>query len=345
LLVGHDATMTERAVHIRKGRRDFLTSKRDSDKSSTVRCYESITRDFVEYLEENGIERTDSIDGFLISQWKIKRTEEDNVSPATIHNNTKHIRVFIRWLEASEMVDSGLADKIQIPNVNEEQLRSDDTVNPDTYESIISHLELYEYATRLHVITKFLWHTGCRISGLIALDLKDYDAQQNIVKFRNRRQLGTALKNGEKSERNVSISDEMKGLLNDYIEGRRCDVRDEYDRQPLFTTEHGRMARQRVYKNFTAISRPCVYANNCPHGREINECEAARKKKQAFSCPSSESLHPIRRGALTYHLNQGWPIEKVSEKCDVTENVLREHYDTRTHEDKRQGRRQYVDKL
>lgn len=139
--------------------------------------------------------------------------------------------------------------------------------------------------------------------------------------------MGTALKNGEGSERNVTSSEGLIDVLNDYIEGRRSDVLDEFGREPLFTTPSQRVDRGHVYKNITGYTRPCVCANVCPHDCEIDSCEPAqKKKKRAFGCPASRSTHPVRRGSITHHLNCGWPKEKVSERCDVSVATLEKHY-------------------
>jgi hypothetical protein len=134
-------------------------------------------------------------------------------------------------------------------------------------------------------------------------------------------------------------------LLTDYINSRRVEREDEYGRQPLFTKEGGRVSRQVLYKNFVAVSRPCVYTNDCPHGRKQHRCDAKQQKKRSSECPSSKSLHPIRRGSITYQLNQGFPKEELSDRCDVSPKVLEKHYDERTLEDKRQGRKEYVNLL
>lgn len=335
----------DRSTHPRKARRDFISMKEQSTKESTRRAYDVVTSDFITFLEENGINDTDKINGFTVEQWKLKRKEDDGVAPATLHNNVKHLRVFIRYLESSELVDTSLAEKISVPNISQEDRRSKDTVNPEEMEAILDYLATYEYATRLHALSSVLWHTGCRISGAIGLDLRDYKPAKNLLEFRDRPEKGTALKNRSKSERNVTVNDDVIAVLNDYVEGRREDVTDDYDREPLFATPGGRLIRQLAYKDFTGISRPCEVNGNCPHDREIQECEAAKRKRVAFKCPSSQSLHPIRRGAITYHLNQGWPKEKVSERCNVSIQVLEKHYDARTHEDKRAGRKKFTDQL
>jgi hypothetical protein len=135
-------------------------------------------------------------------------------------------------------------------------------------------------------------------------------------------------------------------IVTDYIEARRTPSTDEHGREPLFTTREGnRVSRQIIYKNIVGYTRPCIFTNNCPHNRKIESCEAYQQKRQAPSCPSSTSLHPIRRGSITYHLNQGWPKEEVSERCDVSVDVLEKHYDNRTEEEKRERRREFIEDL
>jgi hypothetical protein len=113
----------------------------------------------------------------------------------------------------------------------------------------------------------------------------------------------------------------------------------------LFCTKNQRLESQRAYKDFTALTRPCAIGEACPHDKEINQCDPARVKKKAFGCPSALSLHPIRRGSITYHIDRGWPKEKLSERVDVSVEVLSKHYDARSKEQERQGRKEYLELL
>lgn len=332
--------MNQRTIHPRKARRDYFKSRRGNIKESSLRSYEFPTKDFIEFLEANNIEAMKDVDGYHVEQWKLQRKDE-GIKQITLVNNVKHLRRFIKWCESAEMVQEGLYDKIEVPEINREQETSQEKVTPELAETLLEYLERYEYATRQHAVFYFLWHTGCRISGAVAIDLEDYQPQQNHIQFRNRRETDTPLKNGQKSERNVTLSDDVMAVLNDYIEARREDIDDKHRRSPLFTTTEGRMRRQRAYKDFVALTRPCVYTNECPHDREIKNCDAARKER-AYECPSSHSLHPIRRGAITLHLKEGWPKEALSERCDVSVEVLEKHYDARSEEEKRSGRRDYM---
>ena len=335
--------MTERNIHPRKARRDFLKAKRAVNKHSTYRAYKFPTRDFIEFLEAEGAESMQEVDGYLIEQWKLSRQAE-GIAPATFRSNVKQMKTFIGWCESSSIIEIGITDNIEVPTISEDDQASDEHISHQRAQSILSYLDTYHYATRKHALFSLLWETGCRISGAMALDVGDFDATERKIEFVDRREDGTALKNGRKGERNVTISEDLTGLLTDYIEVRRHDVRDEHNRRPLFTTVHGRMPRQRAYKNITGYTRPCEYENECPHNKAIETCEWA-KKKVAYGCPSSISLHPVRRGSITHHLNSGWPKDKVSDRCDVSVDVLEKHYNEQSKEDERETRMKYVDRL
>ena len=330
----------------RKARQDFLDSKRGTVKESTRRAYEYPTKHFVEFCEAREVATTGEITGYLLSEWKEDRRTE--IKTITLHNNVKHLRVFLKWAERCELMERHIHEKLSVPSVPDDEAVSHERLYADQAELMLDHLETYQYATRTHAMFHTLWHTGCRASGAISLDVRDVTTESGeyMLKFRNRRSTGTSLKNGNKSERNVSISENLWTTLQNYIEGpNRSDITDDYDRDPLFTTPTKRATRQRAYKDYTALSRPCVTSNACPHDRIIDDCDAAQKVKQAFGCPSSLSLHPIRRGSITYQINQSYPKEKLSERVDVSVEVLDKHYDARTEEEQRKGRREFLDLL
>jgi site-specific recombinase XerD len=330
----------------RQARRRFLDARRGNVKKSSFRTYKYPTQHFVEFCEDNDIDTIGKVGGYVIESWKQNRKDED-ITQMTLHNNAKTLRVFIRWCENAELLDRGTADRMTIPEVTREQEVSDEKVPRDQAEQILRYLKTYEYASRQHALFKTMWQTGCRISGAIALDKRDLvsDRDVTILQFRNRKEQATPLKNGNSGERNVTIKKELHTVLVDYLEGKRPDVTDRYDREALFCTENQRLSRQRAYKSFTALTRPCVTTNQCPHDREIDYCDAAQVKKEAFGCPSAKSLHPIRRGSITNHIEKGWPKEKLAERVDVSVDVLNKHYDARTKEKAREGREQYLELL
>lgn len=332
-----------RSIHPRQARNEFLESKKGVVKQSSYRAYRYPTRHFVQFLERNGVDSMLEVEGYHIENWKITRKDE-GIRPATLKNNTKKIKTFLIWCESVGYLLPGVGEAVQIPDIPEDDEASHERITVEEAEAVLDYLSTYEYASRQHAIFFTLWETGCRVSGAIALDVGDFKPEKSVLELRNRRDTGTPLKNGNKGERNVTISEELTRVLKDYVEVRRPDVVDEFGREPLFCTPNGRITRQRVYKNVTGFTRPCIYSGTCPMDRDIDSCTWTKKVK-AFGCPSSVSMHPVRRGSITHHLNVGWPKEKVSERCDVSMGTLEKHYNEQGKEDERKNREQFVNLL
>lgn len=78
----------------------------------------------------------------------------------------------------------------------------------------------------------------------------------------------------------------------------------------------------------------------------MDECQAVGGDDYASSvCPSSRSPHAWRRGAITHLLTEDVPVEVVSERMDVSRDVLTAHYDRRSEEVKVEQRRDFLEEL
>lgn len=329
----------------RAARRQFLNAKRRNVKQSTYRAYKYPTRHFIEYCEAEQVQTIGNVNSYLMESWVQKREAED-IAPATAQQSVKQVRVFIKWCQNAGLIEPGVYDRTRVPDVDPSDQVSHKTVPEHQADQILDYLATYEYGTRQHVVFQLMWQTAARCSGILALDVDDLDRDDEgpTLDFVNRKSKGTALKNGEKSERLIYLSDSVNDLLEEYISMRRPNIEDKYGRNPLFCTDHGRLSRQRIYKDVVAFTRPCVYSGRCPENKDIDTCEFT-KKKRAMSCPVNTSPHPVRRGAITAHLNKGWKKEALSERVDVSVEVLEKHYDARTKEDALERRREYRDLL
>lgn len=69
------------------------------------------------------------------------------------------------------------------------------------------------------------------------------------------------------------------------------------------------------------MTRPCKFGQDCPHDQEPNDCEAA-DQNDASKCPSSVSLYPFRRGAITHYVYSDVPETAVSDRANVTKDVI-----------------------
>jgi integrase len=190
-----------------------------------------------------------------------------------------------------------------------------------------------------------LWHTGIRIGAAHGLDLEDYDPNEQYLKLRHRPDEGTRLKNKQDGERFVGLTADICDALDAYLKYNRIEGEDDFGRKPLFSSKYGRPNKSSLRDSIYCASRPCVYTGDCPHNREINSCEAMTDRDRASRCPSSVSPHAIRRGSITHHLSEDIPDKVVSDRMNVSLDVLEKHYDRRTEQQKADQRRDYLDEL
>lgn len=217
-------------------------------------------------------------------------------------------------------------------------------LDSDRADQILAYLEKYEYASRPHVVLTLMWHTMMRVGEVHALDCLDYDPANRSLEIIHRPETGTTLKNQKQGERFVALSDEVGELLDDWLENTRPAVTDEHGRKPLVTTPEGRAHTTTLRGDCYRYTRPCVVSRECPHNRDIDECEATAYDN-ASACPSVVSPHALHRGGITHALSEGWPMKAVGDRANVSEKVLSMHYDSRSEEQKMEQRRDYLEDL
>jgi integrase len=209
---------------------------------------------------------------------------------------------------------------------------------------VLAYLEKYEYASFGHVTIAIMWHTMMRIGAIHATDISDYHPDEQYVEIRHRPETGTPIKNKEDGERLIALSDQLCDLVDDWIANRKPDVTDEYGREPLLATQQGRAHRTTIRGYCYRVTRPCEFGKECPHNRDPNDCEATNRDS-AYDCPSSVSPHAVRRGSITHSLNSEMPETATSDRANVSQAVLEQHYDRRTMREKMEQRREYLDEL
>jgi hypothetical protein len=178
------------------------------------------------------------------------------------------------------------------------------------------------------------------------LDLEDLhlECDDPHIEF-NHREGETELKNGTNGEGQISIDEDFAQLCQDYIANNRHDVIDEFGRHPFLTSEHGRLSKSAMRKRVYSITCPCVLSGDCPHGRDPDSCDAAQTLNGASKCPSSIPPYGLRHGYITAKRKEGVPIRVISGRCDVSEEVIKKHYDERNPDEKRELRQKVMEKI
>jgi site-specific recombinase XerD len=315
----------------------FLRHREPSIRKSTFQNAKTRLRHFLDWIEVAGIDDLNELTGRDLSDYVSWR--RGDVAPLTLQKQLSTVRVALRYWADIEAVPDGLAEKLHAPELPDGAESRDVHLDEVRAKSILEYLDRFHYASRRHVVMALLWRTGMRRSALRAIDVEDLRPDDHAVAIKHRPGTGTALKNGEDGERWVYLGPRWYQILEDYLTNPdRYDVEDDHGRRPLVTSEQGRPIGDTIYTWVSKATQPCEYGS-CPHDRDPETCEARDRRGYYSKCPSSRSPHAIRRGAITHHLNQKTAPETVSERMDVSLEVLYEHYDARTEQEKMDVRR------
>lgn len=323
----------------------YLEQRKHEVSESTIKAHHYRLKHFVRWCHTAGdIENLNNLTGRDLQRFKTWRREDGDLNNVTMVTQLSTLRVFINWCEDIDAVASGIHDKILMPSLAKNEDRRTAILDKEAATQLLEYLRKVEFATRKHALVELLWHTGMRIGAAQSLDKTDYDSKEKYAELHHRPDSGTRLKNKDGGERYVSLNAEVCEALDAYFKYHREKVADEYGREPLFTSQRGRPAKSTLRDEIYCATRPCEYTGECPHGREIESCEATKRDK-ASRCPSSVSPHAIRRGSITHHLSEDVPEKVVSDRMNVSLDVLEKHYDRRTESEKAEQRRDYLDNL
>lgn len=320
----------------------YLDHRRDDARMTTRRKHGYALDAFLNWTEEIEIEDMPELSGRDLMRFKTWRKREGDLAKISLNGNLAVLKRFLGFCENIDAVEPGMADRVPMPNVPDQDQVSDVTPSDKAVEAIRSYYRKYEYASRRQTIFELIAEVGLRMGAVRAIDLEDFDPENQLIDLQHRPEgpdeQGTPLKNGRDGERLVNLSPGLCELLEDYVDGNRHDVTDTYGRDPLFTTTAGRVSTATIRKGFYKMTRPCTYSDECPEGRMVSDCKATQSA-HASKCPVGFTTHPLRRWSIMHQLDQGLTKELLSDRVDVSVPVLEQHYDHRSEERKRQQRR------
>jgi len=331
----------------------FLANEQSELAPNTLSEYERELNRFVDFCDRNDIEDSTGFDGRILHDFKIWRRDEAHDGEGSLSNKTMRdemylFRKFLRFLESIDAVRSQLHTKIEIPSLDPGEGERDIEFDSEELEAILAHLKKYEYATREHAVWVLFAATGRRPSGLRALDCGDVhlDTENAYIEFHHREgeEDETRLKNDKNSENTISLNDAAAEALQDYIDTHRINI-EENGRVPLLTSTYGRLSTSSIQKYVYKWSRPCVIGHECPENRSQEKCEAMESSDQAVKCPYSKPPVALRHGYISNLRRQGVSLHAISDRCDVSEDVIEKHYSELTEEEKRELRRKELESV
>lgn len=322
----------------------YLDGRRTEITDETASTYHYRLKLFVEWCEENEIETVSELSGWVLDQYESFRSGE-GVASTTLHNEMETLQSFVEYLERIEAVGDGLADRVNIPDVPDDEKSRETKLEADRALELICYYRSSSKAgSRNHALLEVAWHTGARLGGIRALDLRDFDASEQTLEFVHRPETDTPLKNKRNGERIVGLRDGVATALREYIQSDRWDKHGDHGRQPLFASLQGRPSTNTMRAWMYAATFPCV-RGSCPHGHDPDGCEF-RSHTHASKCPSSRAPHHVRTGSITWHQDRGVPREVTTERVNASQDIIDRFYDKATKRERMELRRRpHLDKL
>jgi site-specific recombinase XerD len=324
----------------------YLDRRRRELTDESVKTYYYRLKLWWEWCEKEGITSVAELNGWVFERYESHRSGLGVATP-TLHGEMETLRKFVEYLERIEAVDSGLAEKINVPFVPEDERSRDEMLETERAVTLINHYResTTRYGTRFHALLELAWHTAARLGALRALDLRDYHRDEGFVEFVHRPDTDTPLKNKRKGERAVALNEPVCEVLDAYISDHRWDAHDEHGREPLFASIQGNRPGGNTLRTWMyQATQPCVHGP-CPHGYDPDTCDF-RTHNGASKCPSAQAPHHVRTGSLTWHRDRGVPKEVTSERANASNEVIDRYYDKATHRERMELRRRpHLDKL
>lgn len=331
-----DGTRIEDAIET------YLTDRGDELSEQTRNSHRYRLQHLPRFCDEEGIKTIEELTPMAFTRYKRWRKRDGDLNRTSLHTQLSTLRVFVQWCENMSMLPNDTHEAIRPPSLNDGEGRRTTRLDSDVANHILEYLSRYRRAQRGHVVMRLMWRCALRIGAVNALDVDDYYPGEKQLAVVHRPDQGTPLKKASNGERRVSLNDKTCEVLDDYIEMHRHNVTDDHGREPLITSEYGRLSKSSMRRTVYRWTQPCQYTNECPHERVISECEA-EGYTNTKGCPSSKSPHDIRRGSITHFLSEDVPKEIVQDRCDVSPDVIDDHYDTRSESEKAEQRRKYLE--
>jgi site-specific recombinase XerD len=312
----------------------------------TIRSHRNRLSKFVGWCEGEGVEFLDELEPTHIRGFKQWRQETLN-SKSSVKTQMDTLRVFVKWCEDYNLLPGEFHKSVRSPSLEYGENVRDESISTGRCERIMERLESYHYASREHVVFALAFHGTLRRGSIHSLDVSDVQRGEGRLRLRHRPSDGTRLKNKIRSERVINVSDEVMGLLCDWIDDQRPEVTDEEGREPLVSTKSGRAHLNTIASDIYYVSKPAFVGEDCGCEREDEDegwCESSNRT-DAYKCESSVSPHTVRGAAITHHLDEGWLIDMVADRADNSADVIREHYDNADEDEQAERRAEFMDLL
>lgn len=320
----------------------YLEDKEQEYSTNTIYAHKSRLGHFVRWCDETGLDNLNNMTGRKVERYKTWRRRDGGLNIVSMRTQTSTLKVFLRWCAQRDAVYHHVAENIEVPQVSKREKKRTKEADPERILDTLEYLQKYEYGSNVHVALTLMWTSAMRLGGIRALDVDDYYPRKGYLKVKHRPDTGTPLKNQKSGERPVLLDTSVCDLLDDYIEISRKETTDDFDREPLISTQYGRAATSTMRNWVYKYTQPCRVGKPCPSGEDPERCEYRQEHSKCPECPHNYHPHALRGASITFHRNRGWAIDDLSVRVDASAEVISHHYDEPTDEELLDRQRKFL---
>jgi len=213
---------------------------------ATIAQYKRTIPVFLTFADRNNATYPDELTTDLVDRWVDEYLDMYDAD-ATVYTYTKNVRAWLKWIHRRDHCEESVYRILDKKELGLTPAARDEAIPKPEAKVLLSKLRTQRFGTALHALVELTWNTGMRIGEIHSLDLTDFESSDNELTVRHRPDEGTRIKNGRErddapgdGERNLILHPDVVDALSDYIQFERIEMRDAFERDPLFTTQHGR---------------------------------------------------------------------------------------------------------
>jgi site-specific recombinase XerD len=323
---------------------DFPSGKSDERGNFSKKTYVRYRDTVNDFIQSQDVSDLMEVTPREISRWN-QTLQQRDYARTTRNSKLETLGVFIKWAEREwrityedgrEKLSDVISNKqndLDVSNNEKSRARDDDyRISSERAEEIIGHLAKHDYASRQMVEFLLIYHIGCRKSALLSLNCGDIRPQKGIIEIRNRpEESGVRLKKGNSGERDVNVTNGVMDVVMDYMEEHRTEPQD--GSNALLTSWAGRIDESTLYRDISGLTK----CGDC-----TDDDGQALTKQNASDCPESIGCHDLRRVAITRLRDEGVSWEVISGRVNAKVEMLKQHYDSPTHEGAAERRKEEI---
>ena len=314
ILSDYDITARETAVTVRTVDKNqyfmqkFLVSK--TVKGLTARTLELYRKEVSKILEKIN-KPADEITADDIRLYLAIRQKRDKVTKTTANNELRYLKSFFGYLMTEELIPKNPTAKI-------DRIKCEKIKRNAFTEMEVEKIRAVCENTWDVAVVEILLSTGCRVSELINIKIKDIEGDQLVVHGK-----------GEK-DRTVYLNAKAMIAIEKYLSDRKDD--NEY----LFPGGMFKSPRENCKQWYKYPDRI----------RENEHCDKgsieSKVRKMGRRAGTSAYPHKFRRTCATFALKRGMPIEQVSKMLGHEQISTTQIYLDLTEEDLKLAHKKYV---